>query len=154
MKNILFIKESKGTYRGGIEGKILSLAGEFVKSNEIQPVLVTSDLSSLFAEEFRKLGLMVYALNMDQILNYRKILKTLDLIIKKHNIGILQSHAFRESIVARIYKRKRHSINHVSRVHTHIQGSTIHFLRKAIYYILDRCTSKWVDHFVVISELL
>ena len=154
MKNILFIKESKGTYRGGIEGKILSLAGEFVKSDEIQPVLVTSDSNSLFAEEFRNLGLMVYALDMDHVLDFRKILKILDLIVRRHNIGLIQTHAFRESLIARIYRRKRRSINHVFRIHTHIQGSTIHPLQKALYYILDRCTSKWVDHFVVISELL
>lgn len=154
MKNILFIKKSQGSYRGGIEGKILSLAEELARIQNIQPVLLTSDRNSLFAEEFRSLGLRVYEMEMEGILRPPQILSAIDPIIRNHSIGIIQSHAFRESLIGRLYKRGRPDILHIFRVHTHIKGTTISNLRKYVYYLLDRYSSRWVDHFIVISKML
>ncbi len=152
MNGIIFLKESKGTYRGGIEGKILSIASELGKRKILFPVLVTTDSSSLFVNEFKELGYPVYTIDMYKLYNFKEINEKIDFIVRKHNVLIVQSHAFRESFVGRIYKRHNHSILHIFRVHTHIEGNKINGLKKLFYYSIDFLTSFWIDIYVPISN--
>ncbi|MFW9970586.1 MAG: glycosyltransferase family 4 protein [Candidatus Odinarchaeota archaeon] len=155
VEGLLFIKESFDTYRGGIEGKILTIAKYLHEKKIYKPYLLTSDPNSLFAEEFSRLGFNVYSVSMKHIWSTRKTLvKTIDNIVNNDNISIIQSHAFRESLIGRLYKKYNPDVIHVSRIHTHIAGSTISKARIFLYYKLDKLTAKYADCFVTISKVL
>lgn len=155
IKGLLFLKESLGTYRGGIEGKILSIAKFLDENNIFKPVLLTSDPDSIFANEFKQLGLKVFSVPMHNIWRNKKTITTfIDDIVKSSDIQVIQSHAFRESLIGRLYKKKNPEVFHISRIHTHIAGSTISKFKIRLYYKIDQLTAKFADRFVVISNVL
>ncbi len=150
MKNILFIRESSGEKTGGIEGKILSIAENLARKELFRPALATSDVNSMFSNEFRNLGFPVYEIQMrNGLLRAARYLSDL---IKDKKISVIQSHMFMESIVGRLAKNRNPDVQHIFRVHTHIEGSKIPRLRQYAYHLVDNVTSRWVDSFVTISE--
>jgi glycosyltransferase involved in cell wall biosynthesis len=152
MKGILLIRESPKYSMGGIQGKVLSIAKHLKEQGRYLPILGTSDADSLFSNEFKKLGLSVYELPMRERKGIKKSVEIFEnYILKEHDVHIIQSHNFRESITGRAIRKKHPELKHIFRVHTHIDGGTISSVRKIFYRILDGITSKEVDVFVPIS---
>ncbi|MFA5240016.1 MAG: glycosyltransferase [Phycisphaerae bacterium] len=138
---------------GGIEGKILSIAYEIAQKGLFEPILVTTSQECTIALRFASLGFKVYPSRMNGLLCVQAV-ADVEEILKKHDVAIMQSHTFRASIVGRFVRRVHPEIQHVFRVHTHIEGNEIPLWRKKAYHWLDRLTARWVDHFVPISKCL
>lgn len=156
-----FIRESYGNRIGGIQGKILSLASFYADQGLFEPVLITNDIESSFSKAFSALNLDIYILPSK---NKRKYLWLPSIVIngffisrlvRKKNLVLISSHKLRESLMARIAKKKnKQKIKHVFRVHTHIDGRGHSVIKTRFLHILDSKTSKYVDHYIPISNVI
>lgn len=152
MKGILFIRDCKKNIIGGIEEKVLLIAKDLKERRLFAPVLVTSDAESIFALRFKKLGGLVYPIPIRGWGNIQKSVGRLEPILKKHDVALVQSHMFRESIIGRKIRKVHPELRHIFRIHTHIDGATIPKWKKFLYYCLDNRTAGEVDAFVPISH--
>ena len=151
MKNILFIRESS-YYGGGIEGKIIAISKYLSENNLFMPMLATLDDKSMFAKKFREMGFEVYQIPMRGPNGINQSVDIISKLVTGHDIPVIQSHMFRESIIGRRVKKKFPLIKHIFRVHTHIEGSDIPLWRRYAYHWLDHFTANGVDLFVPISD--
>ncbi|MEW6382236.1 MAG: glycosyltransferase family 4 protein [bacterium] len=152
MKDILFLRQAYQNF-GGIEGQILLMAREFASRKLFNPLLATSQRASRFGQEFKALGFPVYEVPIGREDKLNEGVKAIEPILKKHTIALIQSHAFRESLIGRKVCRKHPEISHVLRVHLYIDCSEIPKWRKATYHILDKLTSRYVDRYVCIDRV-
>ena len=152
MKGILFIRDCKKNIIGGIEEKVLLIAKDLKERRLFAPVLVTSDAESIFALRFKKLGGLVYPIPLRGWGDIQKSVGRLEPILKKHDVALVQSHMFRESIIGRKIRKVHPELRHIFRIHTHIDGAKIPKWKKFLYYCLDNRTSGEVDTFVPISH--
>lgn len=152
MRGILFIRELRGNLIGGVELKVLCIAENLYQMGLFAPVLVTSDSESVFAERFRELGFPVYAIPMRGFGNIRKSVKRIEPILKRHDIALVQSHMFRESIIGRKIRKAHPELFHIFRVHVYMAFGKIPGWRRFLYYCLDNRTARNVDAFVSISS--
>ncbi|MCK4787896.1 MAG: glycosyltransferase family 4 protein, partial [Desulfobacteraceae bacterium] len=81
----------------------------------------------------------------------KKSVSQLEPILKKHDVALVQSHVFRESIIGRKIRKAHPDLRHIFRIHTHIDGAKIPTWRKFLYYCLDNRTAGEIDTFVPIS---
>ena len=153
MKEILFIRNSSDNF-GGIEGQILRLATEFYSKGLFLPVLVTASTTCTFARRFKENGFDVYQVPFGKsktIMSARCISD----IIACRNIALIQTHMFRESLIARLVCKKNPQIPHVYRAQLHIDASQKNpSWKKFLYHLLDKLTSKHVDYYVANGEYL
>jgi glycosyltransferase involved in cell wall biosynthesis len=154
MKGILFILDSQGEPVGGIEGKVLLIARDLHERGMLAPVLITGDGCSYFARQFRGLALPVYELPMRNTADVLAAPRRVRSILHAHNVAVIQSHRFRESLIGRSIRRANPQLRHVFRVHTHIEGHDTPPWKKRFYHRVDGWTARFVDAFVPISELL
>lgn len=154
MKKILFIREASVNI-GGVEGQILRIANELACRKIFSPILATSNKFSTFSQKFKKMGFPVYEVPMSKN-NIFKGAKEIEMILSKYdnNIVLLQSHMFRESLIARIVRRKYPTIKHIFRAHTYIDCSFISKQKKFFYHLLDRLTSKYVDRYIANGDTI
>lgn len=156
MAGLLFIREKHPPPEGppgGIERMILIQADWFQSHGVFEPVLLTTNESSPFAEEFRALGCPVYATDMSTASLWRgRAARAAREIIREHRVRLVSSEMFRESLVGRQVRLALPSVRHVFRVHTYINCSRIPRWRRRAYHLLDRITQKWVDRFLPICE--
>ncbi len=137
---------------GGIENQIMKLMHGFA-SRDLDPILVTSDQCTPLASAVRAMGFPVYVISPDHSKMLRSV-QVIERIIKEHDVQIIQSHRFRESLVCRLVKMRRPEIIHNYRVHTHTDSSYIPAWRKQTYHLLDRWSFAWVDSCCPISALV
>ena len=145
-KNILIIKFSYNTI-GGVDKQILRISSELNKSNSFNVMLVTNEDNSQLAREFHFNGgtsFAVYFNNISLIKSSRQVLH----LIKQHDIDIIQSHLFRESIICRLVKLRYFKIKHLFRVQTFIDCAWIPTWKKNIYHFLDFISSMFVNIYV------
>ncbi len=152
MRDIVFIRQS-GDEIGGVEGQILSLAVQLRQKQCFNPVLITDDGCSGFAKSFSEKGFDVFCVPMSRakILSAAKIItaaKKIEQILSQRNVAVLQSHLFRESIIARVVRRKMKNICHVFRGQVYISNSNNSEIVKSLYYALDKMTSRYVDMYI------
>jgi len=145
-KNILIIKFSYNTI-GGVDKQILRISSELNKSNSFNVMLVTNEDNSQLAREFHLNGGNVFAVDFNNISLIKSSRKVLDLI-KQHDIDIIQSHLFRESIICRLVKLRYFKIKHLFRVQTFIDCAWIPTWKKNIYHFLDFISSMFVNIYV------
>lgn len=143
MNKIAFIRNSHNI--GGIETQILSLAKFLHKNRLFSPYLITS-IDDTFSKTFKRLGFQILYLNPSSIFDQAYQIKTL---CTKNKIKIIQSHGFRESIIARTTKLLSPSLIHFFRVETYISCSNISIFKKKAYYFLDSITSFLVNQYVI-----
>jgi len=154
MRSILFIRASYRELIGGIEEIILMIATQLAEKKIFSPILATSDIESIFSKRFRELGFPVYEVPIRGKRSIKRGEEAIERILKEHNVAIIQSEMFRESIIARKVRNRHTNIRHVYRVHTHIEGSNIPSWKRYAYHVLDHWTSKDVDLFVPISNVV
>ena len=138
---------------GGVPRKILLVAEWLAEHNVFKPMLLTSR-ESAFSAAFAALGLSVHYIDMVGRGAVRRTAGAAEALITKHNIALIQTHTFWDSVVGRRVRKRHATLRHVYRVHTHIEGSTIPWWRKLLYHALDWWTSGGVDSFCVLSEVI
>lgn len=153
MKGILFIRATYASMAGGIEGQILRIAKELASKKLFNPILITDDRDSVFAQKFQEMGFFVYEIPMGKG-DIFKGARAIELLLKKHNIALIQSHMFRESLVGRWVKMKHPEILHIFRAHTYIDCSWNPDWQKIAYHVLDKLTSKYVDLYIANGKIL
>ena len=148
---LLILRYRDPNYFGGIPRKIL-LAAKWLRDHDVLfPVLLTQQRSRL-SDAFSALNLPVHYVNMGGHGAIRRTVKAAQNLLPKYGITLVQTHRFWESIVGRGLRKANPDLRHLFRVHTHIQGSGISRYRMAAYHLLDRCSSKHVDKFCVLSS--
>ncbi|MFA6582915.1 MAG: glycosyltransferase [Elusimicrobiaceae bacterium] len=152
MNKLLILRQSH-IAAGGIEGQICRLAQALYEKKLFEPQLATSDKYSQFAKTFAALGFKVHIVNMGPG-NILKAATILTQIIKQENICAVQTHLFRESIVARLVRLQNHNIKHIFRPQTYIDNAAIAPWKKHVYHILDHASSRWVDKYVANGQYL
>ena len=80
--------------------------------------------------------------------------REVEAIVRECRVGAVQSHTFRDSVVARLVRLRRPKLVHVFRVHTYIDSSWVPSWRKRLYHLLDRVTQKGVDVYTPISRVV
>jgi len=75
-------------------------------------------------------------------------------IIKDRKIDIVHGQGARAEFYARIATRFARSSKYVSTIAMPVEGYDVGLLRKSIYFVLDRTTDKYVDRFIVVSDVL
>ena len=138
---------------GGVPRKILLIAEWLTEHGVFLPVLLTSR-ESAFSDAFAALGLPVHYTDMTGRGAVRRTAEAAEALIPKHNITLVQTHTFWDSIVGRRIRKRHAELRHLYRVHTHIEGSTIPWWRKLSYHMLDWWTSDSVDFFCALSGVV
>lgn len=138
---------------GGVQKKILSISEYLYARRLFFPILITSFSDGIFADQFRKIGSKVYSIKALQD-NTSMAAEQISKIAKKHDVSLIQSHGFRESIVGRKIRKKSDNFRHVFRVHTLFEGAAIPKWKKLLYHYVNKITSKEVDAFLPISITL
>jgi glycosyltransferase involved in cell wall biosynthesis len=75
-------------------------------------------------------------------------------IIKDKKIDIVHGQGARAEFYARIAARLAGGTKYVSTIAMPVEGYDIGLLRKSIYFVLDRATERYVDRFIVVSDVL
>jgi len=75
-------------------------------------------------------------------------------IIRDKKIDIVHGQGARAEFYARIATRFTRSSKYVSTIAMPVEGYDVGLLRKSIYFVLDRTTDKYVDRFIVVSDVL
>lgn len=153
MKDILFIRASYTNTDGGIEGQIIQIADNVYSRKILNPILATDNKDYVLPRKFKEMGFAVYEIPIKQM-SIIKGANDLDIVVKKHNIALIQSHMFRESFIGRILRMRHRDIPHIFRAHTYIDCSWIPEWKKYLYHIFDKITSHYVDKYIVSGKYL
>jgi glycosyltransferase involved in cell wall biosynthesis len=150
MRRLLIFRQANSVDTvGGIERQILQMARWLAAKPGIESILVTSGHEYRFAKEFEALGMPVEA-----SVSNKSILKNavhLDGIVRKYDVKVIQTHMFRESIIARTLRLVRKDLRHIARVHTYIDCSWIPAWRKLSYHVLEKLMNRGVDLYLPIT---
>ena len=152
-RGILLVK-SASAHAGGIQGQVLRLAQELAQRGMFNPVLATSNVSSSMARSFADLGFPVCEAALTGKKNIRRAARQIENILKRHDIAVIQSHMFHESLVARQVKKQHPELKHVYRVHTSKSWLPIPTWRRMGHYLLDRMTCRYVDRYIANGRLI
>ncbi len=144
MKQAFLLRFSHGG-GGGIESQVLQIAGEMRKRGILEPVLVTDQTQSRLARDFSTQVGEVLFVPTGLLGIFPAAYLILREIFRGRPVALLQSHHFRESLVARLVRWSNPNLVHVFRVQTYFEDARIPSWRKVAYYRLDALTSGWVD---------
>ena len=92
-------------------------------------------------------------IDMDRKVNFKTIAQLLR-IVNQHQIHIVHSMGARADFFARMAVRKLPKISLVCTVAMPVEGFDIGFIRKIIYKIADRFSSRYVTQFIAVSKAL
>ncbi len=81
-------------------------------------------------------------------------LQALIRMIKQNRIDIVHGQGGRAEFYARIASRIAGSVRYVSTIAMPVEGYDVSALRRMIYCLFDRFTEKYVDRFIVVSDVL
>jgi glycosyltransferase involved in cell wall biosynthesis len=152
MKEIVFIRRSFTEF-GGIENQIIGLAKQLFSRGQFKPVLVTTEPGWALARAFAECGFEVLTIPMDKTTIIRAAKEILRML-EGRDVAIIQTHLFRESLIARAVRRKRKDIRHILRAQTYIDWSINPKWKKKLYHLLDRTTNQWVDCYIANGKYL
>ncbi|MFA6028792.1 MAG: glycosyltransferase family 4 protein [Elusimicrobiota bacterium] len=138
---------------GGIEGQVHRWAIHLRDRLHCRPLLLTGRDGPL-ARKFTETGLGVHVIPE---LMFRRpwpaAARILELT-RREGIRLLQSNAFRESIVCRLVRRSSPGVRHIFRMHTSLDWSDRPASVLWAYHQLDRLTQTHVDAYAVNGEYL
>ena len=154
MRDIVFVYENKDGFLGGVQSNILVIAEALLERDMLRPILLTADPGSRFGEAFRGLGGRVYGARISDRGGLRRGRDALLDIAGRHDVALVEGDMFRESMVARLFRRQRPDVPHVFRVHTHLDGRIPDWGRRTLHRTLDRLTRRRVSVFVPISNIV
>jgi glycosyltransferase involved in cell wall biosynthesis len=94
-----------------------------------------------------------FPLDFSKRLNFSLILR-LSRIIKENEIGIVHGQGVRAEFYARLASRLVGKSKYVSTIAMPVEGFDVGPVRKKIYSLFDRFSEKFVDRFLVVSDVL
>jgi glycosyltransferase involved in cell wall biosynthesis len=94
-----------------------------------------------------------YPTDFSKKLNFTLIL-SLSEIIKKNEIKLVHGQGARAEFYARLASRLAGKSKYVSTIAMPVEGFDVGFIRKKIYSLFDRFSEKFVDRFLVVSDVL
>jgi glycosyltransferase involved in cell wall biosynthesis len=146
--NIAIMRFNSGIF-GGIEHQVVHIAKAMLDQGHAIH-LITDCSHSEMASRLSALGASVLSLsNMSSLATRVLAVRS---YCRRENIHVLQSHMFRESIVARLVRFANPSVRHVFRVHTYIDCSYISSTKKNMYHCLARLSGHLVDRYLPINN--
>jgi len=152
---ILFIyRYNDPTIYGGIERKILIISKWLHQQGKFSPMLLTNFPDSMFANDYKEAGFPVHSVPMNGLGGIKSAADAAEKIIEKHNVTLLHTHRFRESLAGAMVRRRLPDLVHVHRIHTHINHSEIPSWKMWLYHQLDRMAQPWVDRYIVLSDAI
>lgn len=144
-ETIAIVRKYKGY--GGIEHQI-EMISEGLKQKEWN-VLLISDQESPMTKWCSEKEIEFYIVSFKNIFlaAYR-----INIICRKKNAKIIQSHMLWESFLCKIVKMLFPKIKHVFRIHTYIDCSHITIFKKNIYHFMVWFTDLLVNRYLPINE--
>lgn len=147
-RKIMFVIEN--SFFGGGERAFAQIINGLNK--EKFEVFVACLPEGIFVEKIKD-GAEIIPLNFRNRFNLMNI-SQLARIVKEKKISIIHSQGARADFFARLAAHRVGTVAIVSTVQMPVEGFDVNFLKKAIYVILDRFSEKFVDKFIVVSEVL
>jgi len=141
---------------GGIEKQVIWYATKYIQKGW-RPIFVVGNLASKnspFKKMAESSGAIWISTKHKQKKNFKELYRIISQLCRIYPIKIIQTHTFYESVCMRLFRIFHPSIKHISKVHTHIDCSTIPSFKKKLYHLIDWLTSFGVDHIIAISELV
>ena len=135
---------------GGGERVFLQLASAL---RDHFKVFVAASPGGRFEEGLSGLGIRLIPVDMRQRLSFKPI-SELVRIIKEKKITLVHSQGGRADFFARVAGKMARVPYIVSTVAMPVEGYDVGRWRKAVYIFLDRLTERYVDRFIVVSEVL
>lgn len=148
--SILFVID--GLEFGGGERTFLQLIQGLTP--EGYGIHVATSLEGDFSKILTEKGIDVVPLDMKRRVNIKNI-KRLSEIIRERKIDIVHSQGGRADFYARMAAKKlKPKVKIVNTVAMPVKGYDVRALRKGIYRFFDRFSERYVDRFIVVSEVL
>ncbi len=148
--SILFVID--GLEFGGGERTFLQLIQGLTP--ERYDIHVATSPEGDFSKILTEMGIVVVPLDMKRRVNVKNI-KRLSEIIRERKIDIVHSQGGRADFYARMAAKKlRPKVEIVNTVAMPVKGYDVRALRKGIYWFFDRFSERYVDRFIVVSEVL
>ncbi len=116
-------------------------------------VFVAASPGGRFEEGLSGLGIRLIPVDMRQRPSFKPI-SELVRIIKEKKITLVHSQGGRADFFARVAGKMARVPYIVSTVAMPVEGYDVGRWRKAVYIFLDRLTERYVDRFIVVSEVL
>jgi len=135
---------------GGGERVFLQLASAL---RDHFKVFVAASPGGRFEEGLSGLGIRLIPVDMRQRPSFKPI-SELVRIIKEKKITLVHSQGGRADFFARVAGKMARVPYIVSTVAMPVEGYDVGRWRKAVYIFLDRLTERYVDRFIVVSEVL
>ena len=148
--SILFVID--GLEFGGGERGFLQLIREL--PCERYNIHVATSPEGGFFKVLTGMGIDVIPLNLKKRVSVNNI-KRLSEIIRERKINIIHSQGGRTDFYARMAaKMLKQKVKVVSTIQMPVEGFDVSTLRKGIYRFFDRFSERYVDRFIVVSEVL
>ena len=135
---------------GGGERVFLQLASNL---RQRYRVVVASKTNGPFASELNKLGIELLSVNMSKQLTFKPI-RQLRNIIYQNDINLVHSQGARADFFTRLAGRGANGPFIICTVAMPVEGFEVGRWRKNIYRLLDKISERYVDRFVVVSDVL
>ena len=152
MRELVFISRNISA-TGGIQGQIFQIAKSIYERKIFQPVLICTDRNCDFASLFTKAGFEVFETPMEKSKIFPAAEK-IQRILKDRDVAIIQTHLFRESLIARAVRKKRVNVRHILRAETYIDGVPKPYWKKKLFHFIDEITGRWVDFYIANGQYL
>jgi glycosyltransferase involved in cell wall biosynthesis len=125
--------------------------------NGLPPEKYEIFLSSHPGEQLRQVILkeevQILSLDFSKRLNF-SLISRLSRIIKEHEINIVHGQGVRAEFYAKLARWSAGNSKYVSTVAMPVEGFDVGPIRKKIYSLFDRFSEKFVDRFLVVSDVL
>ena len=149
--SILFVID--GLEFGGGERTFLQLIQGLLYAQRYDIHVATSPEGDFF-KILTKMGIDVIPLNLKKRVSVNNI-KRLSKIIRKKKINIVHSQGGRADFYVRVaFKMLKPKVKIVNTVAMPVKGYDVGALRKGVYRFFDWFSEKYVDRFIVVSDVL
>jgi len=116
-------------------------------------IFLASQLSKHFYESIRNKKVRFFHLDFSKRINLILIFK-LSKIIRKNKIQIVHGQGTRAEFYARIANKIGERSKYVSTIAMPVEGFDVSPFRKKIYRFFDKLSERFVDRFIVVSDVL
>lgn len=144
---VLYVVEN--TSYGGGERGFGQLSSE-IDRNHFLPYIAAHP-GGILENQAKKKDVKFFPVNMHRKLNLKTISQISD-IIDEQKINIVHSMGSRADFFARMASRKMHNVQIISTTAMLIEGYDVNSFKKTIYRLADCYSSKFVSHFIAVSN--
>lgn len=146
---VLYVVENT-TYGGGERG--FGQLSAQLNRNHFLPHIAAHP-GGIMENQANESGIEFFPLNMNHKLNLNTISKLTDLV-NDNKINIVHSMGSRADFFARMACRNMYDVKNISTIAMLVEGYDVNLFRKAFYKLADCYSSKFVSHFIAVSNAL